>query len=79
MNYPTATFAKSENRLSPWLLMTAVLTTFFISSVLGSGAENIRLNQIGFYQYGPKMAAVISSQAWRFSIKSPELSITYFS
>ena len=79
MNYPTATFAKSENRLSPWLLMTAVLTTFFISSVLGSGAENIRLNQIGFYQYGPKMAAVISSQAWRFSIKSPDLSITYFS
>ena len=55
-----------------------MLLLFIAIPVLGSGAENIRLNQIGFYQYGPKMAAVISSKAWRFSIKSIDLSTTYY-
>ncbi|MGB7569424.1 MAG: glycoside hydrolase family 9 protein [Chitinivibrionales bacterium] len=60
------------------LIIAAALHVFLVISVLGSGSENIRLNQIGFYQYGPKMAAVISQQAWRFSIKSIDLSTTYY-
>jgi len=62
-----------------FLQATTILIVLTTLPALGLNAQNIRLNQIGFYQYGPKMAAVISSQAWRFSIKSPDLSITYFS
>jgi len=57
----------------------ALVPVFAVASVFSLGAQNIRLNQIGFYQYGPKQAVIVSGQAWRFAIKSPDLSITYYS
>ena len=59
--------------------VAALVFCVFLSQAFGAGAENIRLNQIGFYQYGPKRAVIISSQAWRFTVKSTDLSVTYFS
>jgi endoglucanase len=60
-------------------LSLAYLFIFFgFHAVLASGSENIRLNQIGYYQYGPKRAVIISSGAWRFSIKSVDSSTTYY-
>ena len=57
---------------------TLMVLCLGIGSALAVGAANIRLNQIGFYQYGPKQAVIVSSQAWRFALKSPDLSVTYY-
>jgi endoglucanase len=57
---------------------TIVILLAFTYQIFGTGAENIRLNQIGFYQYGPKTAIIVSTQAWRFSVKSQDLITTYY-
>ena len=61
------------------LLFSIAILFLECLSAYAAGEENIRLNQIGFYCYGPKLAAVVSAQAWRFAIKSPDLKATYFS
>ena len=38
----------------------------------------IRLNQVGFYTYGPKSAVVVSPETWYFTIQSPDLKTTYY-
>jgi endoglucanase len=58
------------------------LTNLFIAAFsLFSNAQlstNIRLNQLGFYTNGPKMAAVIGSTATTFTIKNEARTTTVF-
>jgi endoglucanase len=61
------------------LIAPNVFLLFLRLPAFGTGAENIRLNQIGFYRFGPKIAVVVAPEAWRFSVKSPDLSTTYYS
>jgi len=62
----------------PLLAYGALVVCLVVASGMAAGAENIRLNQIGFYRFGPKLAVIVSSNAWRFSVKSPDLSVTYY-
>ena len=61
------------------LLFIIFILCLECASAYAAGEENIRLNQIGFYCYGPKLAAVVSAQSWRFAIKSLDLTTTYLS
>lgn len=50
------------------------------SSVLfAAGKDDIRINQVGFYTFGPKTAIIVSPDAWYYSIKSADLKQTYYS
>ena len=58
------------------------LIALMIPSVLSVSSDaapqdQIRLNQLGFYRYGPKVAVVIAPGTWYFTIKSPDLATTY--
>ncbi len=61
------------------LFMPAVVLFFFYLTAFGMGEESIRLNQIGYYQFGPKIAVVVTQESWRFTVKSTDLATTYFS
>lgn len=49
-----------------------------VSASLSAGKDDIRLNQVGFYTFGPKIAVVVSPDAWYFSIKSVDMRETYY-
>ena len=66
---------------SPFFIATTlVLTLMSVPALPGDGfsgvaipkspSENIRINQIGFYPSGPKVAIVVGSKATKFSIVS---------
>lgn len=38
----------------------------------------VRINQLGFFTYGPKTAVVVSPETWYFSITSPDGSKVYY-
>lgn len=57
-------------------LKIILLCLFFIT--FAASKDDIRLNQIGFYTYGPKIAVIVSPNAWYFSIKSVDLKKTFF-
>lgn len=53
---------------------------FVLANVVGMYAQpstNIRLNQVGFFTKGPKIAAIIGSSETSFSIKSEDRQTTY--
>ncbi len=59
------------------------LTVFFLlisfsSQLFADSKDNIRLNQVGFYTYGPKTAVIVSPKTWYFYIKSTDLRQTYY-
>lgn len=59
--------------------LTAFFLLFIFSSLLlADGKEDIRLNQVGFYTYGPKTAVIVSPQTWYFSIRSTDLRQIYY-
>jgi len=60
-------------------MKTRLLLVACICLGIASWAQTnaIRLNQVGFYTYGPKIAAIIGSSATTFSIKSVDRDITY--
>jgi endoglucanase len=67
-----------RNSFMQILFVPVVILIFCHLPAFGLGEENIRLNQIGFYQYGPKIAIVVTQTSWRFAVKSPDLNTTYF-
>lgn len=62
-----------SSRLKAFFLMIALASLLF-----ADGKEDIRLNQVGFYTYGPKTAVIVSPRTWYFSIRSTDLSHTYY-
>ena len=48
--------------------ITLIISSFI--TVLAQPSTDIRINQIGFYTYGPKIAAIINSTASTYKIKS---------
>lgn len=58
---------------SNWLSVLVFIVSFHFSSAQPqeiSGAEKIRLNQIGFYPQGPKTAVIVSKEAKSFTLLS---------
>lgn len=62
-----------SNRLTTIFLLLA-----FSSLLFADSKDDIRLNQVGFYTYGPKTAVIVSPQTWYFSIKSTDSRQTYY-
>lgn len=60
-------------RLVPFLLIA-----LFSFAAAVAANDRIRLNQIGFHTCGPKIAIIADSTSWYFSIKSQDLSTTWF-
>lgn len=54
------------------------ISLLFSSLLFADSKDDIRLNQVGFYTYGPKTAVVVSPQTWYFYIKSTDLRTTYY-
>lgn len=59
-------------------LNTFFLLFAFFSLIFADGREDIRLNQVGFYTYGPKTAVIVSPKTWYFSIRSTDLRQIYY-
>ncbi len=58
-------------------LIAVMLPALLSVSTNAASQDQIRLNQLGFYRYGPKVAVVIAPETWYFSIKSPDLATSY--
>jgi endoglucanase len=69
------------HQLKRFFMLSLPIIVFFalLSHAGAASVENIRLNQLGFYPAGPKIAVVVSPETWYFSIKSPDLQTTYYS
>lgn len=61
------------------LPILTLLATGFCFRASAASQDSIRLNQLGFLPYGPKVAVVVSPETWYFSIRSLNLVTTYFS
>ncbi len=61
--------------------MVLILITLLLLYTAGEiyPNERIHLNQMGFHSAGPKIAVVVSPNTWYFSVKSTDLSVTYYS
>lgn len=62
--------------------MKKAITFIFLFNVVHTYAQlstKIRLNQIGFFTNGPKIAAVTGSSATTFTVQSTDRTITYYS
>ena len=64
--------------VSPLLTGIAATTHFMALPAHSGPQEQIRLNQLGFYRYGPKVAVAVDPQTWYFTIRSPDLATTYY-
>jgi endoglucanase len=60
------------------LSLSIIIFGLISSLAQGQASNNIRLNQVGFYTNGPKVAVAINSTATTFSITSPDRNTTYF-
>ncbi|MBN1757122.1 MAG: glycoside hydrolase family 9 protein, partial [Chitinispirillaceae bacterium] len=69
---------RNNSRLRRFLLTFAVLTPVLHQTAFPASQEQIRLNQLGFFTFGPKVAVAISPETWYFTIKSPDLATTYY-
>jgi endoglucanase len=65
----------SRFRLILSVLLFDIIHTVNLSA---SPPDSIRLNQTGFYTYGPKIAVSIEPQTWYFSIRSTDGKTVYF-
>ncbi len=61
----------------PRLLSSLIL--IMVVTLFGQKTEEIRLNQVGFYPDGPKMAIAVETSAERFFITTPDFRDTVFS
>jgi endoglucanase len=69
-------FIRLKTRMNFSIITSIILA---LSSLSFAASDSIHINQIGFYQYGPKIAVVVTGNAWRFYVKSVDTSVTYYS